>query len=62
MGFFEVLVIVLVLIFFFGASRLPALGTGLGKAVKSFKSAVSPDSGKPEGKGGGTPGDPPRRS
>jgi len=40
MGFFEVLVIVLVLIFFFGASKLPGLGTGLGKAVKSFKSAL----------------------
>lgn len=60
MGFFEVLVIVLVLIFFFGASKLPGLGTGLGKAVKSFKAAVNPDSGKPEGKDGGTPRGPPR--
>jgi sec-independent protein translocase protein TatA len=61
MGFFEVLVIVLVLVFFFGASKLPALGTGLGKAVRSFKAAVSPeDPPKPEGKGDGSADGPPR--
>jgi len=57
MGFLEVVVILLVLVFFFGASKLPALGTGLGKAVKGFKAAMNPDEpAKPEGKDGGAPG------
>jgi TatA/E family protein of Tat protein translocase len=56
MGFFEVLMIVLVLVLFFGASKLPALGTGLGKAVKSFKDAVNPPApGSGSGKDGGSP-------
>ena len=40
MGFGELVLILIVVLLFFGASRLPALGAGLGKAVKSFKSAV----------------------
>lgn len=42
-GFSELLVILLILILVFGASRLPALGEGLGKAIKSFKRSFAQD-------------------
>lgn len=42
-GFSELIVILLILILVFGASRLPALGEGLGKAIRSFKRGVVQD-------------------
>ncbi len=35
----ELLVILLVLVLLFGASKLPQLGSGLGEGIKSFKKA-----------------------
>jgi sec-independent protein translocase protein TatA len=54
----ELVVILLIVIIIFGASRLPQLGEGLGKAIKSFKKGISGDeqadskkeSGKPDSK------------
>ncbi len=43
MGFFELLFILLVVLLFFGARKLPGLGAGLGKAARGFKDAVQPD-------------------
>lgn len=40
MGFWELLVLLLVVLLFFGASRLPAIGEGLGKAIKGFRDTV----------------------
>jgi sec-independent protein translocase protein TatA len=45
MGFGELLLILVLVLLFFGAGKLPALGEGLGKAFRGFKDAV----------GGGTP-------
>jgi sec-independent protein translocase protein TatA len=42
-GFSELIVILLILILVFGASRLPALGEGMGKAIRSFKRGVAHD-------------------
>lgn len=42
-GFSELLVILLILILVFGASRLPALGEGLGKAIRGFKRSFAQD-------------------
>ena len=42
-GFPELIVILLILVLVFGASRLPALGEGLGKAIRSFKRGVVQD-------------------
>ncbi len=36
----ELLVILLILVFIFGASRLPELARGLGKGIKNFKDAT----------------------
>jgi TatA/E family protein of Tat protein translocase len=40
MGFVELLVILLLVLLFFGAGRLPAIGEGLGKAIRGFKDSV----------------------
>jgi sec-independent protein translocase protein TatA len=42
-GISELVVILLILILVFGASRLPALGEGLGRAIRSFKRGINQD-------------------
>jgi len=42
-GFPELIVILLILVLVFGASRLPALGEGMGKAINSFKRGIAHD-------------------
>ena len=42
-GFPELIVILLILVLVFGASRLPALGEGMGKAIRSFKRGIAHD-------------------
>lgn len=57
LGTGELVVILLIVLIIFGASRLPMLGEGLGKAIKGFKKGISTDddsakdSNKHEGKG-----------
>jgi sec-independent protein translocase protein TatA len=52
----ELIVILVIVVILFGASRLPQLGEGLGKAIKGFKKGIagdsdaSKDSGKPDNK------------
>ena len=41
LGVPELLVILGILVLLFGARRLPEIGSGLGKAIKNFKSGVS---------------------
>lgn len=43
LGMQELVVILLIVIVIFGASRLPQLGEGLGKAIKGFKKGISGD-------------------
>ena len=56
LGMPELLVILVIVVIIFGASRLPQLGEGLGKAIKGFKKGISEgneankDSSKPEHK------------
>ena len=38
-GMPELLIILFILVFIFGASRLPELAKGLGKGIKNFKDA-----------------------
>jgi sec-independent protein translocase protein TatA len=40
MGFGELLLLLFVVLLFFGAGKLPALGEGLGKAIRGLKDAV----------------------
>jgi TatA/E family protein of Tat protein translocase len=43
MGIVELLAVLFVVLLFFGGSRLPALGAGLGKALRNLKGAVHGD-------------------
>jgi sec-independent protein translocase protein TatA len=40
MGFWELLLVLILVLLFFGASRLPAIGQGLGKALRNVKGAA----------------------
>ncbi len=40
MGFWELLLILIVVVLFFGAGKLGGLGAGLGKAARGFKDAM----------------------
>jgi sec-independent protein translocase protein TatA len=47
-GTSELLIILLIVLLVFGASRLPKLGKGLGEGLRSFKDAVKGEDDKPE--------------
>ncbi|PSR56315.1 twin-arginine translocase TatA/TatE family subunit [Adhaeribacter arboris] len=40
LGVTEVILIIAVLLLFFGASRIPGIGRGLGKGIREFKDAT----------------------
>ena len=40
-GMPELIVILLIVLVLFGASRLPEIGSGLGKAIRGFKKGLS---------------------
>ena len=44
LGAGELLLIVLVLLFFFGAKRIPEIARGIGGGIKSFKAEMKPES------------------
>ncbi len=48
LGMQELIVILLIVLIIFGASRLPQLGEGLGKAIKGFKKGISEAGGDSE--------------
>ena len=40
LGFGELIVILVIVLLLFGAKKLPAMGEGLGKAIRGFKDAM----------------------
>ncbi len=40
LGFPELVVILIIVVLLFGSSKLPQLGEGMGKAIRSFKDAM----------------------
>jgi sec-independent protein translocase protein TatA len=55
----ELVVILLIVVILFGASRLPQLGKGLGEGIRSFKKSFGgEDEEKPSAPGGSQPTDP----
>jgi len=43
LGLPELVIILLIVVIIFGASKLPQIGEGLGKAIKNFKKATRPE-------------------
>jgi sec-independent protein translocase protein TatA len=41
LGITELVVIMIIVLIVFGASRLPEIGSGLGKAIRGFKESVT---------------------
>lgn len=42
-GIWEILLILLIVLFFFGAKRIPVIGRGLGEGIRNFKGALGKD-------------------
>jgi sec-independent protein translocase protein TatA len=51
LGVQELLIILVIALVLFGPSKLPQIGSGLGKAIRDFKKGVSGDDGDDEAKG-----------
>jgi len=49
-GLQELLVILVIALVIFGPSKLPQIGSGLGKAIRDFKKGVSGDEAEESGK------------
>ena len=45
-GFWELILILLIVLLVFGAAKLPEIGRALGKALREFKKATTGDSGQ----------------
>jgi sec-independent protein translocase protein TatA len=52
LGLQELLVILVIALVIFGPSKLPQIGSGLGKAIRDFKKGVSGDEADEAGKEG----------
>jgi TatA/E family protein of Tat protein translocase len=50
LGLQELLVILVIALIIFGPSKLPQIGSGLGKAIRDFKKGVSGDDTEESGK------------
>lgn len=46
LGMQELIIILLIVLVIFGASRLPQLGEGLGKAIRGFKKGIAEENDK----------------
>ncbi len=46
LGFGELVIVLLVVLVFFGGSRLPKLGSSLGEAINNFKKGLKSDDDK----------------
>lgn len=50
-GLPELIIILVIVLLIFGASRLPELGSGLGRMIREFRKASEEDSTPPEAAG-----------
>ena len=66
LGFTEIAILLLILVLFFGAKRIPEIGASIGKGIKEFKKGLKDvsteeppappsDSSLPPAAGGGSP-------
>ena len=57
LGVWELVLIFLVVMFFFGAKRIPVIGRGLGEGIRNFKEALGRGEDKPDDRALEEPGD-----
>ena len=50
LGIQELLIILVIALVIFGPSKLPQIGSGLGKAIRDFKKGISGDEAEESGK------------
>ena len=50
LGIQELLIILVIALVIFGPSKLPQIGSGLGKAIRDFKKGISGDESEESGK------------
>jgi sec-independent protein translocase protein TatA len=43
LGFWEILIIFVIIILIFGTSRIPELGRGIGEGIRNFKKSLKGD-------------------
>jgi sec-independent protein translocase protein TatA len=43
LGIGELLIILVIIMIIFGAGRLPEIGEGLGRGIRSFRDSIKPD-------------------
>jgi sec-independent protein translocase protein TatA len=48
-GWMEILLLGLILVVLFGATKLPQIGRGMGEGIKEFKKAIKGDEGEARG-------------
>jgi sec-independent protein translocase protein TatA len=48
LGFTEILILVGILVLFFGAKRIPEIGSSIGKGIKEFKRGLKEEHKEPE--------------
>ena len=49
LGFTEIIILLLILVLFFGAKRIPEIGSSIGKGIKEFKRGLKDDATKERG-------------
>jgi sec-independent protein translocase protein TatA len=47
LGVWELILILLIVLFFFGAKRIPVIGRGIGAGIRNFKSSIRGDDSPP---------------
>jgi sec-independent protein translocase protein TatA len=57
LGMGELVVILIIVVVLFGASKLPQLGAGLGEGIRSFKRAMGGEDDKPSSTASTPPSD-----
>lgn len=57
LGVWELVLIFLVVMFFFGAKRIPVIGRGLGEGIRNFQKALGGGEDKPDDRTLEEPGD-----
>lgn len=48
LGVQELLILLLIFVLLFGATKLPQIGRGLGEGIRNFKKGIKEDEGNPE--------------